>query len=334
MPTYLEFEKPIEELGSELKKAQELASSEEKGADVRKTAKELEKKLAKQIEKKTKEIYDNLTPWQRVQVSRHPERPYTLSYIESVTDGNFQELHGDRTVGDDKAMVGGFGMIGDQSVMFIGQQKGVNTKMRQYRNFGMANPEGYRKAMRLMHMAEKFNKPIVTFIDTPGAFPGLEAEERGQGEAIARNLFEMMKLKVPVICIIIGEGASGGALGIGIGDKVMMLENTWYSVISPESCSSILWRNWDHKTDAANALKLTPQDMLGNGLIDGIIPEPLGGAHNNPDKTFDIVKKTIIDELAALDKIPSEKRIQQRIKKFSNMGAYQTAGENGDKVKK
>lgn len=312
--TYLDFEEPIKELKEQLEKALEIA--EKSDVDVNKTTKELEKK----IKETTKEIYSNLTPWQRVMVSRHPDRPYTLSYMEAITEGEFIELHGDRNVKDDKAMIGGFGFIGGKSVMMIGQQKGVNTKMRQYRNFGMANPEGYRKALRLMKLAEKFNRPIVTFIDTPGAFPGLEAEERGQGEAIARNIFEMMKLKVPVICIIIGEGASGGALGIGVGDKVLMLENTWYSVISPESCSSILWRSWDHKIEAASALKLTAEDMLKNKLIDGIIKEPLGGAHTDRTEMFDIVKKEILKHITKLEEQDAQKRIDTRIKKFSNMG--------------
>ncbi|HYG53046.1 MAG TPA: acetyl-CoA carboxylase carboxyltransferase subunit alpha, partial [Flavobacteriales bacterium] len=268
------------------------------------------------------EIYNNLTPWQRVQVSRHPERPYSLAYIEYITGGTFQELHGDRTVKDDKAMVGGFGLVNGQSVMFVGHQKGINLKMRQYRNFGMANPEGYRKALRLFRLAEKFNKPIVTLIDTPGAFPGLEAEERGQGEAIARNIYEMMRLKVPVICIILGEGASGGALGIGVGDKVLMLENTWYSVISPESCSSILWRSWEHKEKAANALKLTPEDMLKNKLIDGVIKEPLGGAHSNHEGAFELVKKEIVKQLAKLKKIKPEELVEKRMEKFMAMGVF------------
>ena len=279
------------------------------------------------MHEKTREIYSNLTAWQRVQVSRHPERPYTLAYINSVSNNTFMELHGDRTVGDDKAMVGGFGEIDGQTVMFIGQQKGINTKMRQIRRFGMANPEGYRKALRLMKMAEKFNKPIITFIDTPGAYPGLEAEERGQGEAIARNLLEMVQLKVPVICIIIGEGASGGALGIGIGDKVLMLENTWYSVISPESCSSILWRSWNFKEKAAEALKLTSHDMSKNGLIDGIIDEPLGGAHRNHEEVFATVKAEILKHLKNLSKIKSEKRVDQRIEKFSAMGVVHDINE-------
>ena len=311
---YLDFEKPIQELEEELEKLKAVA--EKSKVNMNKAISELEAK----IHSKRIEIFSNLTPWQRVQISRHPERPYTLAYIDYMTSGSFIELHGDRTVGDDKAMVGGFGDVDGQTVMFIGQQKGVNTKMRQIRRFGMANPEGYRKALRLMKMAEKFNKPIVTFIDTPGAYPGLEAEERGQGEAIARNLLEMAQLKVPVICIIIGEGASGGALGIGIGDKVIMLENTWYSVISPESCSSILWRSWNFKETAAAALKLTSDDMMGNGLIDGIIKEPLGGAHNNQKETFETVKQEILKHLAKLKQQTPEQRIDSRIEKFSSMG--------------
>jgi acetyl-CoA carboxylase carboxyl transferase subunit alpha len=312
--TYLDFEKPIEELEKELEKLKEVATKSK--VDVGKSLAELEEK----IKEKTAELYSNLTAWQRVQVSRHPERPYTLAYIEYISNKTFIELHGDRTVGDDKAMVGGFGEIDGQSVMFIGQQKGINTKMRQIRRFGMANPEGYRKALRLMKLAEKFNKPIVTFIDTPGAYPGLEAEERGQGEAIARNLLEMSQLKVPVICIIIGEGASGGALGIGVGDKVLMLENTWYSVISPESCSSILWRSWNFKEKAAEALKLTAQDMKTNHLIDGIISEPLGGAHRKPEQIFETVKQEILQNLAELKRLNPEERIHKRIEKFSAMG--------------
>lgn len=311
---YLDFEKPIQELEEELEKLKSVA--EKSKVDMSKGIKELEAK----IHSKREEIFSNLTAWQRVQVSRHPERPYTLAYIDYVSSSSFIELHGDRTVGDDKAMVGGFGDIDGQTVMFIGQQKGINTKMRQIRRFGMANPEGYRKALRLMKMAEKFNKPIVTFIDTPGAYPGLEAEERGQGEAIARNLLEMTQLKVPVICIIIGEGASGGALGIGIGDKVLMLENTWYSVISPESCSSILWRSWSFKETAAEALKLTANDMSANGLIDGIIKEPLGGAHNDQQAMFATVKEEILKHLATLKKLTPEERINARIEKFSAMG--------------
>ena len=311
---YLEFEKSLEVLSNEIEKIKKVGS--DSNVDVSKAVTELEQKLK---DKRT-EVYTNLTPWQRVQVSRHPERPYTISYINAITDNTWIELHGDRGVKDDKAMVGGFGRIDGRTVMFIGQQKGINTKMRQIRNFGMANPEGYRKALRLMKLAEKFNKPIVTFIDTPGAFPGLEAEERGQGEAIARNLFEMFQLKVPVICIVLGEGASGGALGIGIGDRVLMLENTWYSVISPESCSSILFRSWDFKEQAASSLKLTAEDMLANKLIDGIIKEPLGGAHNNQIGIHLTVKLEILKQLEVLDKIDSQQRIDERIKKFCAMG--------------
>jgi acetyl-CoA carboxylase carboxyl transferase subunit alpha len=313
---YLDFEKPIEELNEQIVKTKEIG---EKGkVDITSTLTELEGKL----ENTTKDIYDNLTPWQRVQVSRHAERPYTLDYINAITDGEFLELHGDRNVKDDKAMVGGLGMIDGKSVMFIGQQKGRNTKQRKFRNFGMANPEGYRKALRLMKLAEKFNKPVVCLIDTPGAFPGLEAEERGQGEAIARNLYEMMVLKVPIICVIIGEGASGGALGIGIGDKVLMLENTWYSVISPESCSSILWRNWDNKEKAAEALKLTAKDMFKNKLIDGIIKEPLGGAHTNPEKMQKKLKTELKKHINKLSEIPIDKLVESRIEKFCDMGVY------------
>jgi len=310
----LDFEKPITELEEQLEKAIQLGKDTD--ADVTKTVKDIEKKLTAI----RKDIYENLSAWQRVQISRHPNRPYTLDYIEALTKGDFIELHGDRTVKDDKAMVGGWGSIDDKSVMIIGQQKGKNTKLRQYRNFGMANPEGYRKALRLMKMAEKFNKPIVTIIDTPGAYPGLEAEERGQGEAIARNLLEMCQLKVPVICIIIGEGASGGALGIGVGDRIHMLENTWYSVISPESCSSILWRSWDYKQQAAEALKLTSEDMLSNKLIDNIIKEPQGGAHYNREEVYENVRREIKKDLTALLKLDSEKRIEKRIEKFCEMG--------------
>ena len=311
----IDFEQPISELESKLTDMKELAKTSD--VDVSDAVNQLEKKILKL----KKETFSNLTRWQRVQLSRHPERPYTLDYIYEITN-DFIELHGDRTVKDDKAMVGGFGTIGSETVMFIGQQKGRSTKQRQMRNFGMANPEGYRKALRLMKLAEKFNKPIVTLIDTPGAFPGLEAEERGQGEAIARNLKEMTMLKVPVICIIIGEGASGGALGIAIGDKVFMMENTWYSVISPESCSSILWRSWDYKEQAAEALKLTADDMLKNKLIDGIIKEPLGGAHTDLNKASSELKKVITKELKALAAKSPEERINDRIEKFSSMGAY------------
>src|SRR6056300_278707 len=284
---YLDFELPIKELEDQLDKC--VIIGEESDVDVSETCKQIEKKL----EHTRKEIFKNLTAWQRVQLSRHPSRPYTLDFIKALTKGTFMELHGDRNVKDDKAMIGGLGKIGDQYYMFIGQQKGYNTKTRQYRNFGMANPEGYRKALRLMKSAEKFNIPVVCLIDTPGAYPGIEAEERGQGEAIARNILEMTRLKVPIIVMIIGEGASGGALGIGVGDKVLMLENTWYSVISPESCSSILWRSWDYKEKAAEALNLTADQMLKNKLIDGIIPEPFGGAHNNPE----VMSKTLKSEL-------------------------------------
>lgn len=318
METYLDFESPIKDLRAQIEKLRD--SEKKNGLDVHTAIEDLERA----IKEKTTEIYQNLTPWQRVLVSRHPERPYTLEYIEYLTEGTWLEQHGDRNVKDDKAMIGGFGFINGQSVMLIGQQKGKNTKMRSYRNFGMANPEGYRKALRLMKLAEKFNKPIVTFIDTPGAFPGLEAEERGQGEAIARNLFEMMRLKVPVICIIIGEGASGGALGIGIGDRVVMLENTWYSVISPESCSTILWRNTDHKMEAASALKLTAEDMLKNKLIDGIIREPLGGAHANSEEAAEILKSSIVQMLNELKEVPTNELVSQRIDKFCAMGVVQS----------
>jgi len=309
----LEFEKPIAELEAKLEDMKHLAGdSDDK---VRDAITALEKKI-KDLKKET---FENLTGWQRVQISRHPDRPYTLDYIYEITT-DFMELHGDRTVSDDKAMVGGFGTIEGQTFMLIGQQKGRNTKQRQIRNFGMANPEGYRKALRLMKLAEKYNKPIVTLIDTPGAFPGLEAEERGQGEAIARNLKEMFMLKVPVICIIIGEGASGGALGIAIGDRVFMLENTWYSVISPESCSSILWRSWDYKEQAAEVLKLTAKDMLQLKLIDGIVKEPLGGAHNDLKWMSDEVKKIILSTTSELRKLSVDQLIQQRIDKFCSMG--------------
>jgi len=314
MPILLDFEEPIGALIEQLDKTKEIALQGD--VDMTKSIRDIEKKI---VQTRTK-IYANLTPWQRVQVSRHPERPYVLAYIDYLTKGSFTELHGDRTVKDDKAMVGGFGNIDGKPVMFIGQQKGINTKMRQYRNFGMPNPEGYRKALRLMKMAEKFGKPVVTLIDTPGAFPGLEAEERGQGEAIARNLFEMAKLRVPVICIVIGEGASGGALGIAVGDKVLMLEHAWYSVISPENCSTILWRNWDHKVQAAEALKLTSTDMLKNKLIDGVIKEPLGGAHNEKEVAFENVKQAILKNLEKLEKMDPSKRVTARIKKFADMG--------------
>ena len=311
---YLDFELPIKELHDQLEKCKLIG--EESKIDVSETCLQIEKKL----KKKKEEIYCNLSAWQRVQLSRHPSRPYTLDYINALSGQTFLELHGDRNVMDDKAMVGGLGKIEDQSFMFIGTQKGYNTKTRQYRNFGMANPEGYRKALRLMKSADKFDIPIVTLVDTPGAFPGLEAEERGQGEAIARNIYEMMSLSVPIIVIIIGEGASGGALGIGVGDEIFMLENTWYSVISPESCSSILWRSWEYKENAAEALKLTSKDMLKNKLIDKIIKEPLGGAHYDKEETFNQVKKEILSSFKRIKKLNTKERIDKRRKKFISMG--------------
>ena len=317
MSVYLDFEEPIKSLEEQIAQTREIGEST--NVDMSDKIEELENRLTE----KTKEIFSGLTPWQRVQLSRHPDRPYTLAYINAVSNNTFQELHGDRSVKDDKAMVGGFGLLDGETVMFIGQQKGINTKMRQYRNFGMANPEGYRKALRLMKLAEKFDKPIVTFIDTPGAFPGLEAEERGQGEAIARNIYEMMRLKVPVICIIIGEGASGGALGIGVGDKVVMLENTWYSVISPESCSSILWRSWDYKERAADALKLTSIDMKKQNLIDDVIKEPINGAHRDHDMIFSTVKEHIKTYIQELKTKTPDQRIEERIEKFNKMGVWQ-----------
>lgn len=316
--TLFDFEKPIEELMEQLEKAK--ATHEKGKVDMSDTIDQLEKK----IESTRKEIYNKLTGWQKVQISRHPDRPYTLDYIEGITT-NFIELHGDRNVKDDKAIVGGFAMLDGQPVMIIGHQKGRNTKQRQFRNFGMPNPEGYRKALRLMKLAEKFKRPIITFIDTPGASPGLEAEERGQGEAIARNLREMSVLGVPVICVVIGEGASGGALGIGVGDRVAMLEYTWYSVISPESCSSILWRSWEFKEKAAEALKLTADDMLGNKLIDKIIKEPLGGAHNDPETMYKTLKAELKKMLKELKDVPADQLVEERIQKFSNMGVYQEA---------
>ncbi len=310
----LDFEKPIAELEEKLADMKKIAS--ETDTDVKSAIEALEKKI---ISLKT-DTFKNLTRWQRVQLARHPDRPYTLDYIYHITQ-DFIELHGDRLVKDDKAMIGGFGKVDGKTIMLIGQQKGRNTKQRQMRNFGMANPEGYRKALRLMKLAEKFGKPIVTLIDTPGAFPGIEAEERGQGEAIARNLKEMFMLKVPVICIIIGEGASGGALGIAIGDKVFMLENTWYSVISPESCSSILWRSWEFKEQAAHALKLTAADMKSFGIIDEIISEPLGGAHTNVPAMANELKKVILKTIRELEKMNPDKRIEKRMEKFFQMGA-------------
>ncbi len=312
---FMEFEKPLETLYEQLDKIKKIAS--EGDIDMSSQIKELENR----IEAKRLEIYSNLTGWQRVSLSRHPERPYTLYYIENMCE-TFVELHGDRKVKDDKAIVGGLAKMDGQPLVIIGHQKGTTTRMRQYRNFGMANPEGYRKALRLMKLAERFNFPVVSFIDTPGAYPGLEAESRGQAEAIARNLFEMTKLRSPILCYIIGEGASGGALGIGLGDKVFMLENTWYSVISPESCSSILWRSWNFKEQAAEELKLTADHMLNFGLIDGIVKEPLGGAHTSPKEMADILKAHILRELQPLMAMEPEERIANRIEKYSKMGRY------------
>ena len=310
---FLDFEKPIEDLYKQLDKLRDLDG--QGGVSMADKITELEER----IQEERKVLYANLTGWQRVQLSRHPERPYTLFYAEHICE-RFVELHGDRNVRDDKAIIGGLADLDGQTVMIIGHQKGINTKMRQYRNFGMANPEGYRKALRLMKMAERFNMPVICLIDTPGAYPGIEAEDRGQAEAIARNLFEMAKLRTPVICMIIGEGASGGALGIGVGDRIYMLENTWYSVISPESCSSILWRSWDYKEQAAEALKLTPDYMLSFGLIDGIIPEPVGGAHTAPEDMAAILKAKLKADIAELQKIDLDDLVDQRIEKFSRMG--------------
>jgi acetyl-CoA carboxylase carboxyl transferase subunit alpha len=313
---YLDFELPIKELEEQLSKCQVIGK--ESNVDVSETCKNLHDKL----EKTKKDIYSNLTAWQRVQLSRHPNRPYTLDHIKALCGKSFLELHGDRNVKDDKAMIGGLGKIGDQSFMFIGQQKGYNTKTRQYRNFGMPNPEGYRKALRLMKSAEKFGIPVITLIDTPGAYPGLEAEERGQGEAIARNILEMTRLKVPIITVIIGEGASGGALGIGVGNRVLMLENTWYSVISPESCSSILWRSWEYKEQAAEALKLTANDMKKLKLVDEIVKEPLGGAHADREGAFKAVKKSILKHFEDLKKLSQEELIKDRMDKYDQMGIF------------
>lgn len=313
---YLEFELPIKEL--EEKYQQTLALGVGSDVDVSKTIQQLEKKL----KATRKDIYSNLTPWQRVQMSRHPDRPYTLDYIKNICGDTWLELHGDRNVKDDKAMIGGLGKIGQQTYMFIGQQKGYNTKTRQYRNFGMSNPEGYRKALRLMKSAEKFGIPVVTLVDTPGAFPGLEAEERGQGEAIARNILEMTRLKVPIIVMIIGEGASGGALGIGVGDRVVMLENTWYSVISPESCSSILWRSWEHKEEAAEALKLTSKDMKKLKLVDEILDEPEGGAHRNREEIYVALAKCIDRNYSELKDLTAKELVEERMDKYANMGVY------------
>lgn len=312
---FLDFEKPIENLYEQLEKLKQVG--EEGEVDVSESITNLEKK----INTTKKEIYENLSGWQKVQLSRHPERPYSLYYISQITD-KFVELHGDRYYKDDKAIVGGIGNLDGIPVMIIGHQKGENTKMRQYRNFGMANPEGYRKALRLMKLAERFKMPVVCLIDTPGAYPGLEAEERGQAEAIARNLYEMAQLETPIVCVVIGEGASGGALGIGLGDRIFMMENTWYSVISPESCSSILWRSWDYKEQAAEALKLTPEHMHEFGLVDGIIKEPVGGAHNDPEKSAKRLKKQIKAAINELKELDTDTLINQRIEKYSNMGFY------------
>ena len=314
---YLDFELPIKELQEQYNKACQIGTDSD--VDVSNTCKQIEKKLLTT----KKEIYKNLTAWQRVQLSRHPDRPYTMDYIRAICGESFLELHGDRGFKDDKAMVGGLGKIGDQSFMIIGQQKGYNTNTRQFRNFGMANPEGYRKALRLMKSAEKFNLPVVALIDTPGAYPGLEAEERGQGEAIARNILEMTRLQVPIIVVIIGEGASGGALGIGVGDRVLMLENTWYSVISPESCSSILWRSWEYKEQAAAALKLTATDMKKLTLIDEIIKEPLGGAHMDRQTTFDTVAVTILNHYEVLKNLSPKDLVAQRMNKYAAMGEFE-----------
>jgi acetyl-CoA carboxylase carboxyl transferase subunit alpha len=313
MKITFDFEKPLADLQQQIEKVKQVEDKTQ--VDMSATLTELQDKF----EEARKEVYSNLNGWQKVQISRHPERPYSLQYLELMCD-DFIEMHGDRTIGDDKAIVGGFGSLNGQTVMFIGHQKGRNTKDRQYRNFGMANPEGYRKALRLMKLAEKFNKPVVTLIDTPGAFPGLEAEERGQGEAIARNLMEMSVLRVPVICVIIGEGASGGALGIGIGDRVLMLENSWYSVISPENCSTILWKTWDYKERAAEALKLTSTEMLKNNLIDGIIKEPLGGAHQDPVAMAATLKKQLLKDLKTLREKDIDAMVNERIEKFCAMG--------------
>lgn len=322
---FLDFEKPIKDLYDQLEQIK--VSAEKNKTDVSDYITILEQK----INDAKRELTAKLTPWKKVQLSRHPDRPYTLKYIQKMTE-NFIELHGDRNVRDDKAMVGGFAQLDGETVMFIGQQKGINTKMRQLRNFGMANPEGYRKALRLMRLAEKFNKPIITLIDTPGAYPGMEAEERGQGEAIARNIFEMMRLKVPVICVVIGEGASGGALGIGVGDKVFMLENSWYTVISPENCSSILWRSWDKKETAAEQLRLTGDDMLKFGLVDGVIPEPAGGSHWDYDAAANILKQYLIPVIKELQQIPAQQRCEQRIEKFSKMGFWNEIPEEAGGV--
>ncbi|RMG80908.1 MAG: acetyl-CoA carboxylase carboxyltransferase subunit alpha [Bacteroidetes bacterium] len=324
---FLDFEKPLESLYEQLEKIKQVG---EKGdLDVTPMVKELEKKILDT----RKAIYENLSGWQRVQLSRHPERPYTLYYIRQMCS-KFIELHGDRYFKDDHAVVGGVGLLDKQPIVILGQQKGINTKMRQYRNFGMANPEGYRKSLRLMKLAERFGFPVVCLIDTPGAYPGIEAEARGQAEAIARNMFEMAQLRVPIVCVVIGEGASGGAIGIGLGDRVYMMENTWYSVISPESCSSILWRSWDYKEQAAEALKLTADHMYKFGLIDGILKEPLGGAHNDPEWMAKQLKRHLKKVIAELLPMDADERIQARIEKYSNMGVYEEINEPEEKPKK
>jgi acetyl-CoA carboxylase carboxyl transferase subunit alpha len=309
----LEFERPIIELEQKIEEMRKYADN----LDIADEIETLEKK----VDQLRSSIYSNLTRWQRVQLARHPERPYTLDYIQMIVDG-FVELHGDRTFGDDKAIVGGFGKIDKETVLVLGHQKGRDTKSNLFRNFGMPNPEGYRKALRLMKLAAKFHRPVVTLLDTPGAYPGIEAEERGQAEAIARNLFEMSHLPVPIVVVVIGEGASGGALGIGVGDRILMFENAWYSVIAPESCSSILWRSWDYKEQAAEALKLTAPDLVDQGIVDRIVPEPQGGAHRNPEEAGSILKKILIDELRTLKKVKTDKLIAQRIEKFSKMGSW------------
>lgn len=323
---FLDFERPLETLYEQLEKINQVGAQGE--VDVSATVKELENK----IRQTRKELYSDLSGWQRVQLSRHPERPYTLEYINQMCK-KFVELHGDRNFADDKAIVGGIGNLDGQTVVFIGHQKGVNTKMRQYRNFGMANPEGYRKALRLMKLAERFNFPVVSLIDTPGAFPGIEAEERGQAEAIARNMFEMAQLRVPIVCVVIGEGASGGAIGIGLGDRIFMMENTWYSVISPESCSSILWRSWDFKEQAAEQLQLTAEHMTNFGIVDGIIKEPLGGAHTAPDEMAKILKRHLKKEIVELQAMTADERINNRLEKFGSIGQYDIVElEKGAKV--
>lgn len=324
---YLDFEKPIIDLENKIEELKEISTG-----DNNILTPEIERLQIRLNELRTS-IFKNLTRWQRVQLARHPDRPYTLDYIDKFVE-HFMELHGDRYFGDDKAIVGGFGTIDNQSVMIIGQQKGRDTKTRQYRNFGMPAPEGYRKALRMMKLAEKFNIPVVTLLDTPGAFPGLEAEERGQAEAIAKNLREMAVLKVPIVTVVIGEGASGGALGIGMGNEVYMMENTWYSVISPESCSSILWKTWDYKEQAANALKLTAKDLLELGIIDGIIPEPIGGAHRNYDQAADALKSQIVDSIKRLKKLSTAKLIDQRIEKYSKMGQWDDVSAKSTKSAK